>query len=576
MAAIEACVGVTAGADARDDDNREGETRVAEAVASADNGAATATAAAAVTVGTTVRICNLHLRPELNGLLGTVLAWDAAILRWRVRLDDGSVKNARATNLVVVTASAEANGGAAATAAHLASAALQPGSSVDFPLITELCDRLEAFPEEVPAATRVLSVALRDWREECLQRTLKALTIANEMMYNGMAVDAFRAEKNLRSALISLRQVRDSGFGYVVDENIRMLATEVERVVFAEGAMPPGRSELISRSEDSRVGTLGNLSWERFERAAGSAMSRADRILEKTAKNVESATQKAGKAFERMASSVGQEADRAWTSMATVTDDQVGQDGYPQERRAPNHAGVPHGAVLWALPHAERPAASAQISPPEGEFGGAPHGAASSASRHVPEDDWELQWALNASLTDAQHAPGSGPALDYAGIPQADAREAEASSASSAAQLAGREVAAQMMAVMAGHDVGASLGAAQVPCPRYEYDVAAELLRRLHDGDALAASLEETLVKVEVELEAVNRRILELEASRALPPAQGGEACARGAPLGGAGAEELKPDAEEAVAAASRASREQELRARLAELEAAVTCFSAP
>ena len=39
----------------------------------------------AIRAGLRVRVCGLQARPDLNGLLGTVVEWDEAEARWKVR-----------------------------------------------------------------------------------------------------------------------------------------------------------------------------------------------------------------------------------------------------------------------------------------------------------------------------------------------------------------------------------------------------------------------------------------------------------------------------------------------------------
>merc|ERR1719436_2003335 len=86
------------------------------------------------------------------------------------------------------------------TAASLVHAALRPDSVVDFPGITEICERLEAHPQEMSGVAGLLVAALRDARTP-VRTKLQALTIANELMYSPAAVDAFRATGGAREAI---------------------------------------------------------------------------------------------------------------------------------------------------------------------------------------------------------------------------------------------------------------------------------------------------------------------------------------------------------------------------------------
>ncbi|CAL1131579.1 unnamed protein product [Cladocopium goreaui] len=72
------------------------------------------------------------------------------------------------------------------SAADLVRRALLPGSKVDFPQITEICDLVGgSFPQEGPEAIKVLVTAMRDKESLRLQdvpfrKKLKALTITND------------------------------------------------------------------------------------------------------------------------------------------------------------------------------------------------------------------------------------------------------------------------------------------------------------------------------------------------------------------------------------------------------------
>ena len=58
-----------------------------------------------------------------------------------------------------------------------------------------------------------------DGRALC-EAKLKALTIANEMLYNPRAVQEFAQADRLRESLEVLRQLRESELGPAMDENV--------------------------------------------------------------------------------------------------------------------------------------------------------------------------------------------------------------------------------------------------------------------------------------------------------------------------------------------------------------------
>eukprot|EP00927_Polykrikos_kofoidii_P085817 TRINITY_DN9423_c1_g1_i2.p1 TRINITY_DN9423_c1_g1~~TRINITY_DN9423_c1_g1_i2.p1 ORF type:complete len:540 (-),score=136.34 TRINITY_DN9423_c1_g1_i2:134-1678(-) len=122
------------------------------------------------------------------------------------------------------------------SAAGLVRAALLPGTNVNFPQITEICERVADKPPEAADAISMLAATLSDVHAP-IRKKLKALTIANEMMYDESARLTFRCVDGLHEGLVVLRGIRGTDLGSAMDENIRMLATEVDRAVF-EGHVP--------------------------------------------------------------------------------------------------------------------------------------------------------------------------------------------------------------------------------------------------------------------------------------------------------------------------------------------------
>mmetsp|Transcript_18574 Transcript_18574/g.47598 ORF Transcript_18574/g.47598 Transcript_18574/m.47598 type:complete len:192 (+) Transcript_18574:16-591(+) len=107
---------------------------------------------------------------------------------------------------------------------------LRPDISVDFPKLTEICERAAAHPQEVEPAVLVLIGALGD----CDAKTkLKVLTICNEMVFEQEIATQFRRPA-AREVFEPLREFRGSELGVQGDETVRMLATEVCKTVFAQ------------------------------------------------------------------------------------------------------------------------------------------------------------------------------------------------------------------------------------------------------------------------------------------------------------------------------------------------------
>lgn len=55
--------------------------------------------------GDRVRVTGLKTRPDLNGILGSIIEWDDAERRWKVHMDDGSGKMLRTCHLEMVSGS---------------------------------------------------------------------------------------------------------------------------------------------------------------------------------------------------------------------------------------------------------------------------------------------------------------------------------------------------------------------------------------------------------------------------------------------------------------------------------------
>lgn len=196
-------------------------------------------------------------------------------------------------------------------AAGLVRAALLPESNVDFPQITEICERLEAVPSEAPEAVALLVTVLRG--RQSYRTKLKALTISNEMLYDERTIMAFKSEDGLREALGTLRSVRNTGLGDTVDENIRMLATEVDKVCFSapQQAAPQGDGKLRKNTSGSKSfghAMRSNLrtAADTFADAAGFSSKKLDRTqvssaMSSTANAVERRLERTGETLERAA-----------------------------------------------------------------------------------------------------------------------------------------------------------------------------------------------------------------------------------------------------------------------------------
>jgi len=114
--------------------------------------------------------------------------------------------------------------------------ALAPGSNVDFPTITEVCELLSARPDDVPGAVEILLQSLG--ARSLPRRRLKALTILNELVYDAHVARHVWQYPGALQLFQPLQACRGTGLGREADEQIRMFATELERRVFVEVQQP--------------------------------------------------------------------------------------------------------------------------------------------------------------------------------------------------------------------------------------------------------------------------------------------------------------------------------------------------
>jgi hypothetical protein len=170
--------------------------------------------------------------------------------------------------------------------------ALQPSSKVDFPQITELCDRTEASPRDMVAVTTLLLAVL------CgpigFKEKLKVLTIMNEMLYNSEALACFYQAPGLPATLTALMATKDSGLGEVADQSIRMLATEIDKACAVS---------LCSESPNSSLSSSGS--------SVGSGRRRRRLPAAPSAAQVRRKLERTSTALERTTSSMRESAEKA-------------------------------------------------------------------------------------------------------------------------------------------------------------------------------------------------------------------------------------------------------------------------
>jgi len=276
-------------------------------------------------------------------------------------------------------------------ACDLVKTALNPASHVDFPHITRICDRLEEEPAELPGVVHLLAGKLCDKQANQSER-LKVLTIANEMLYSSQVIAAFREVNGLRESLVSLRQLHDSGADPVADENIRMLANEVERNCFA-GVNGEKKKQRPKRPHFSFSGAAAKL-----DRAASRAFQHTERTLERTASSVSSAMEKAEKKLERAASQMFEEAERAF---GIPPSSPPASRGYPAS--SSSRASISTGASAQPPLVIQDGSGRGRLHPAQQPV--VPRLAKEATQSTFDLEERQLQWALSASLMEAHGQP---------------------------------------------------------------------------------------------------------------------------------------------------------------------------
>eukprot|EP00927_Polykrikos_kofoidii_P069326 TRINITY_DN64759_c0_g1_i1.p1 TRINITY_DN64759_c0_g1~~TRINITY_DN64759_c0_g1_i1.p1 ORF type:complete len:270 (+),score=28.18 TRINITY_DN64759_c0_g1_i1:40-810(+) len=122
--------------------------------------------------------------------------------------------------------------------------ALDPEVCLDFPQLTDICDAMAANPATADMAASVLVATLT---EEALKPGdirnvtrdyLKVLTMINEMVFDAQVAQVVRQTEGLRLALDRLKQFKEGDMGVTTNDNIRMLACEIEKRVFEDRTEP--------------------------------------------------------------------------------------------------------------------------------------------------------------------------------------------------------------------------------------------------------------------------------------------------------------------------------------------------
>lgn len=141
-----------------------------------------------------------------------------------------------------VKTSVEARAAAEATSARtLLSQALDPSCRINFPIVTEICERATSNKSDLSAVVHLLGSVLKD-TDATMQRKLKALTVTHELLYDSSARHLLIAEPGLTESLSAVQSSLSNSVGYpngasqkdIAAESACLLAVEIQRRLDAE------------------------------------------------------------------------------------------------------------------------------------------------------------------------------------------------------------------------------------------------------------------------------------------------------------------------------------------------------
>lgn len=140
--------------------------------------------------------------------------------------------------------------------------ALDPQTRLDFPRVTDICEAASRNPAgaEVALAVLVATLGKQELKagdtRSITQDYIKVLTIVNELLYDSQLVEILRRTPGLKPAVERLRDFREGQHGDTNDENIRMLATEIEKGVFhatGKAGQPTPHMDIIAFCPEGHV-----------------------------------------------------------------------------------------------------------------------------------------------------------------------------------------------------------------------------------------------------------------------------------------------------------------------------------
>uniref|UniRef100_A0A7S1F7Z5 Uncharacterized protein n=1 Tax=Noctiluca scintillans TaxID=2966 RepID=A0A7S1F7Z5_NOCSC len=118
------------------------------------------------------------------------------------------------------------------SASSLLVQALASGKSVDFPMVTDICELACNDQPQIDEVVEVLVAAMRQGND--LTRQLKAATVAHELLYDGCARRAMFETPGMLQTLADLRSCSAPFEDGPAEEAVRLLTSEVMKRLLEE------------------------------------------------------------------------------------------------------------------------------------------------------------------------------------------------------------------------------------------------------------------------------------------------------------------------------------------------------
>lgn len=123
----------------------------------------------------------------------------------------------------------------ATSADRMLALALSRGGRIDFPTVTEICEQVSGSNSQAGAVAKTLAFALQQGvLEEDLSLQVKALTVANELLYDAHARRAMFNEPGFLRTLLEVRNSRAAHVDGPSSECARLFAWEVSKWLLKE------------------------------------------------------------------------------------------------------------------------------------------------------------------------------------------------------------------------------------------------------------------------------------------------------------------------------------------------------